>query len=359
MKKKKSVLGLSMALLSAAMPLGALGQGMEGSGQEMVQSAWDLGEQDWSADYLQILEQMGEERTQYGFALVYVDEDLIPELVCYSGTEAGGCQIYTWRDGDTDLLQTHRLGFSYIEKKNLLCNSDGVQGAFFDIVYQIQDGKWVQVAEGGYSETTDGSGEAAGEAYCRWNGQDMDRTAYDAALKQVYDTAAAITSEYYIYEEMYSLLSAGQTLSAAHSYEIVRADVTWSQAAQECQARGGYLAAITSPEEMRQVSELVRQGGYGDCALWVGASRKDRPSYQWIAPEKEYDMMTASFWPCWMEGEPSYTGMTEGGWEEEEEYVTMFYFASQDQCYLNDVPDDILGAAPSYAGMVGYICEYE
>ena len=313
------------------------------------------GELSWRSAYAGILSEMGAEKENYNFALIYVDEDDIPELVCDSGVEAGGCQIYTWHDGVTDQLQTHRLGYTYIEKKNLFRNSDGVQGVFFDIVYEIQDGKWTEVADGGYSAE-----ENVSEVYCRWNGRDVDRSSYDALLNQVYDTTAEKGPDnYYIYDEMYSLLSKGQTLSAAHSYEIIRADVSWHQAEEECRARGGYLAAITSPEEMERITELVKQGGYGDCALWVGATREDRFGYSWLTPEKEYSMSTSSFMPFWMEGEPSYTGLTEGGWEEEEAYVTMFYFSSQGRCFLNDAPDDILMAAPSYAGSVGYVCEYE
>ena len=308
----------------------------------------------WRGAYADILGKMGEERENYSFALIYVNEDEIPELVCYSGVEAGGCQIYTWQNGAADQLQTHRLGYTYIEKGNLLCNSDGINGAFFDIIYEIRDGKWIQIAEGGYSA------EGMPEFYCNWNGQDVSSEAYRAALNQVYDTTAGTEpGHYYIYDEMVSLLSTGETLSASHSYEIIRADVSWSQAAEECSARGGYLAAITSPEEMEHVTQLVLTEGYSDCALWVGGTRKDRFGYQWITPEKEYSMTANSFYPFWLEGEPSYSGITEGGWEEEEEYVTMLCFASQNRCFLNDVPDDILGAAPSYAGIVGYICEYE
>ena len=39
--------------------------------------------------------------------------------------------------------------------------------------------------------------------------------------------------------------------------------------------------------------------------------------------------------------------------------IVLLYRRSDKQYYLNDVPDDILSAAPSYAGKVGYICEYD
>ena len=51
--------------------------------------------------------------------------------------------------------------------------------------------------------------------------------------------------------------------------------------------------------------------------------------------------------------------MTEDGVEVAEDYVVLIYRKSDGRCYLNDVPDDILSAAPSYSGKIGYICEYD
>lgn len=70
------------------------------------------------------------------------------------------------------------------------------------------------------------------------------------------------------------------------------------------------------------------------------------------------DLFNALF-RFWLEGEPSYTYFTESGVEVSEDFVVLFYQEKDGRCYLNDVPNDILEAAPSYAGRIGYICEYE
>ena len=57
--------------------------------------------------------------------------------------------------------------------------------------------------------------------------------------------------------------------------------------------------------------------------------------------------------------EPSYRGMTEDGREVEEDYVVLLYNKVQERYYMYDVPDDILDAAPSYEGNMGFICEYD
>ena len=71
------------------------------------------------------------------------------------------------------------------------------------------------------------------------------------------------------------------------------------------------------------------------------------------------DLYNALFADFWLDGEPSYEGLTEDGREVKEEYVCILYRSADGRCYLNDVPEDILSAAPSYRGRIGYICEYD
>lgn len=71
------------------------------------------------------------------------------------------------------------------------------------------------------------------------------------------------------------------------------------------------------------------------------------------------DLYNALFAGYWLKGEPSYTGLTEDGQEVREDCVSLIYRSSEDRCYFNDVPDDILSAFPSFAGRVGYICEFD
>ena len=47
-----------------------------------------------------------------------------------------------------------------------------------------------------------------------------------------------------------------------HTYEAVRADVSWMQAQQEAQAKGGYLVTINSQEELDQVIQLAEEAGF-------------------------------------------------------------------------------------------------
>lgn len=81
------------------------------------------------AAYLSYLDAFGHaDSLHITYRLIYVDEDEIPELMIDKGFEAGGCLIVTFHDGVLDEWQSGRLNVTYIEKGNLICNSDGNMG---------------------------------------------------------------------------------------------------------------------------------------------------------------------------------------------------------------------------------------
>lgn len=102
----------------------------------------------WEAAYRAYL--MGQGDIGAGYGLIEVNGDGIPELVIDTGAEAGGCLILTYGAQGVDVLQTARRGFTYIEGKNLLSNSDGAQGMYYDYVYEIREGRWTSVFTGNY-----------------------------------------------------------------------------------------------------------------------------------------------------------------------------------------------------------------
>ena len=343
---------------------------------EQTQSVTENGgAEDWKAAYIAYLESLkdsedAEELERYTYSLIYVNEDEIPELVIDSGFEAGGCRILTYQDGEVDVLQTRRLNFGYLEKENLLCNSDGNMGHYYDDVYSINDGKWVYIAGGEWGDGEDGMQfDEEGELIYvyRWEGQEVEESAYDAKLKEVFDWEQAKRPEsYYILTEMLSFLETGKNTSANHRYELVVEDVTWTEAQARCKEKGGYLATITCMEEMETIQNQIVAEEKTKVNFWVGAkymAGEELYGYSWMEYGEDdfvYDMTSHFnvFADLWLEGEPSYEGLTEAGETVDENYVDLFYRSSEGRCFLNDVPEDMLSAAPSYAGKIGYICEY-
>lgn len=321
----------------------------------------------WEQAYLDYLDGF-EVSNSCTYSLIYVDEDEIPELVIDSGVEAGGCQILTWHEEVLDVLQTSRLYFTYIEKGNLLCNSEGNMGYYYDNVYTIHDGMWEFVGGGTYSDPADGPKVDENDDFIyeyHWLEQPIEKSEYEQKLHDIYPEKEGKTPEvYYIKDEMYSILKTKETTSVKHRYELIVEDLTWTEASKACEEKGGYLATLTSREEFKRVQEQIVSEEKTAVTFFVGANRAGRFGFGWLEPRKPegysmLDLYNALFADFWLDGEPSYEGLTEDGREVKEEYVCILYRSVDGRCYLNDVPEDILSAAPSYAGRIGYICEYD
>lgn len=147
--------------------------------------------------------------------------------------------------------------------------------------------------------------------------------------------------------------SASDSESApASRYEVVKKDITWTEACAECVAKGGHLVTITSQEEMDTVASMAEQAGID--FVWLGGTVTPSgigANGQWITGESfEYD--------AWYEGEPSH-------YDEEgraETYIEMWRFKSTGEWSWNDDCDNPMTTPESaqyMTGNMGYVCEYE
>lgn len=254
---------------------------------------------DWKNAYLIFLELdvMGE-ADKFTYSLIHIDDDEIPELIVDSGFEAGGCRIVAYRDNGNgaalDVLQTCRRMFDYREKSGILRNYGGNSGLYFDLVYALDEQRWSYVTGGMYRENYDDirydeEGNVADIGYLyTWEAEDVSEETYYAELESVYETeqASEPSQNYYIAEEMRSLLETGDVSSAGHRYELIVDDVTWKEAYEACKNRGVKIRI-------------------------------------------------------------------------NEEYVMLIYNEKNDSFGLCDTVEDILALDHSYAGRIGYICEYD
>lgn len=144
-----------------------------------VEEEKDAGWQIAYAEYIESIEWASFNK----YALIYVDEDDIPELVIYTGTYATACIVLTFHNGEVDALQTWSLQCNYIEKENLYCDVGGHMGEFYDRVYTIENGKWVHVAGGEYIAK-----DLLIEEYDYvWEGEAVSEDEYYESLNAVYD----------------------------------------------------------------------------------------------------------------------------------------------------------------------------
>ena len=322
--------------------------------------------QDWQAAYAEYIEGY-EWNGDCTYSLIYVDDDDIPELVIDSGFEAGGCEILTYHSGEIDVLQTERLHFYYIEKKNLVNNFGGKMGYYFDRIYSIENGKWIHVADGEWTETM--GNEDLIYQY-KWDGEEVEEAVYAQSLNAVFDMEQKTEPDrYYIMDEMMTLFQTGDVMSQKHRYELFVEDVTWDEARSRCKERGGYLATITSTEEYERIQKGIEDSGLTDTAFWVGACDNEDVlgqkifGFGWLEPDKEpadYCMLDhySALFVFWEPDEPSYR-VEKDGKTIKEDFAYLMYDDTEEKCYLYDAPMDMLSVWTEYTGKIGYICEYD
>lgn len=152
-------------------------------------------EQTWQQAYMDYLAAQEPEQWS-GFSLIWLNDDDIPELVAIGRDEASGCVIINY-DANAGICETqlNRLGFSYIERGNLLCNSDGHMDTYYDLVYSLKDNRLTLISEGYFGAEDNTKLEFDGEGnpiyQYEWDGVKMTEEEYNAALNRVYDITKA------------------------------------------------------------------------------------------------------------------------------------------------------------------------
>lgn len=97
-----------------------------------------------------------------------------------------------------------------------------------------------------------------------------------------------------------STVSESKAPEIIHTYEVIAGDLSWEDAKNACEERGGYLATITSEEEYEKISEMADRSGL--TYLWLGAKLQS-DTEEW----KQAGWITGEDWTFdnWYPGEPS------------------------------------------------------
>ena len=165
------------------------------------------GDDDWKQAYIDYLQYDSESEYMDGYNLIYLDDDDIPELVEVGNCEAAGCRIVNYSNGTVYVTQLSRLYFSYIERKNLLCNSGGHMDCYYDVVFSIINGELEVVAQGSYGaeDNSNVQFDADGNPiyYYEWNGVRMTEKEYEQELSKVYDVNKSVSG--YQYDNLYTV----------------------------------------------------------------------------------------------------------------------------------------------------------
>ncbi|MCH5339376.1 MAG: hypothetical protein J1E03_11385 [Acetatifactor sp.] len=159
----------------------------------------------WKDAYIDILKNADPYQWS-GFTLIYLDDNDIPELIMAGIDEATGNVLVAYTEDGVKENQLNRLYFSYIERGNQLCNSEGLMDYYYDLVLTLQDGELI-LTDQGYYGAEDNSNvqfDENGERIYKyeWNGKQVTKEEYAKELNAVYDQSKAIPC--YNWNELYS-----------------------------------------------------------------------------------------------------------------------------------------------------------
>ena len=145
--------------------------------------------EDWMGAYIDYINNSGVSDSHPMFSFLILDEGEIPELVCVGDCEASGNVIATYYDGKISELALNRLYFTYQYGTGLLCSRDGHMGYYWDIVYELKDGKFTCLGEGYYEEDYNNPiSDGVFPMIYTWNDKEVSEETYKEKLNDIYDT---------------------------------------------------------------------------------------------------------------------------------------------------------------------------
>ena len=157
---------------------------------------------DWSTAYLDFVERREREygkESAYGFefsyALVYIDNDDIPELYALGICEADGDTVCTFRNGRVvEERLERRFGGKYVERSGILVNQNGHMGRYYDNVYQLDQNGFSQILDAVYTkryvELENGDFDTISEYFI--DGKTVSKDEYYDAVNQAVDLSKAV-----------------------------------------------------------------------------------------------------------------------------------------------------------------------
>lgn len=163
------------------------------SKSEQKNSGQEASSDEWKQAYINWVNQ----RPDWTYVLFDVNGDDIPEIAAHSGNMADGGAVGTYANGKVQEIPIARCGLISVQGQNVVDNSDGHMGRYYDYVYKIDDGRWVQIGDGEYGDNgdttmeTDKYGNSTIKFVYTWNGEKVSEDEYSANLKKLIDVDLA------------------------------------------------------------------------------------------------------------------------------------------------------------------------
>ncbi len=149
-------------------------------------------------------------------------------------------------------------------------------------------------------------------------------------------------------EESFTPAKRQEVQKHSSRYEVIREDVTWTQANDKAHAKGGHLVTIGDANEEGQMEKLA--AGAGIKYVWIGGytSVRDNTAFGHWTTGEQFNYTN------WYPGEPSRNDK-----DGTAEFYLMLWNVNGKWSW-NDQRDDVCNSGLDYfRGNVGYIIEYE
>lgn len=148
--------------------------------QKVTKEEWQAAYKDW----------VGKWSDDTRFELFDMNGDDVPEIVRVGSCMADGATVATCTPDGIREEEIYRIGMWYIPGSNVLDNNDGNMGVFYDRVFAIKDGKWVQIGDGEYGmeDNTNPEYDENGDYVFRykWDGKEVTKKKYEKKLKKLF-----------------------------------------------------------------------------------------------------------------------------------------------------------------------------
>ncbi len=138
------------------------------------------------------------------YALIYVDDDEIPELYIFTGGMATGEFVVSFYDGHLGVMNRGRIGLHYMEHGGLLYSYSGNMGFYPCNIYMLEKGEFSEIGTGWWKET--GDGENIKFDYF-WEGVPVTENECKTRIAELIDMSACVEpEELYTKEEILEIL---------------------------------------------------------------------------------------------------------------------------------------------------------
>ncbi len=145
---------------------------------------------EWGACYLEYIKSLDDDEIfPRKYALIFIDDDNIPELYVSGTFEAEGDLVCTYKNGKLVIQRLFRMyGGRYIERSGKLINDNGNFGSFYVDLYVLGENGFVQTLE---AQRLDSIMSESGKPSYSVNGKSVTKEEYDSAIAAEMDMSAA------------------------------------------------------------------------------------------------------------------------------------------------------------------------